>query len=89
MKELVQANYYYPGQCWRVHLGEVIDGNTEKEAKEAASHKLELYGRAEGLIDVLNEIHNECFSAMEGAGLPEFDHYQRWAALAWKALNGE
>ncbi len=38
------------------------------------------------LVEALKHISEECFDAMEGAGLPEFQYYEHWHTKAEAAL---
>ena len=44
------------------------------------------YNSQPALLAVLKRIADECFEAMEGAGLPEFENYGCWMNIAKQAV---
>jgi hypothetical protein len=59
-----------------------------RRQREMEAERDQARAEAGGMREALREIAAEAFSAMEGAGMPEFGYYDRWNTRAQQALAG-
>ena len=82
--KLPKLKSYYDGMT-RGHSVRKKTGDfpfTSAEAAEIANR----CNSHDALLAVLKRIADECFEAMEGAGLPEFENYGCWMNIAKQAI---